>query len=419
MKRYPSPNRPMSIKAINRIGQALNTLGIHRPALKVTSLLNAAQRNTGLEDFGNPQFRDGLERIVEGLNGEARLSQIGRFSAHASLLQNLSLRLQLIEYRKTRAEVSQQTVSRPLFILGLPRTGTTILHELLAQDPAHRTPASWETERPLPPAQAQTHESDPRIAEIDQQFAQLEQLAPELKSIHAMGAALPQECLSLLAPAFASELYSTSYHMPSYRRWLLDHSLSHAYEWHHAMLQHLQVDFRAERWVLKAPVHLPYLTTIVQQYPDAAFVWTHRDPMEVIGSVSSLVCTLRSAFSDHIDPMATGQEEAQYFSDVIQMGLEQRQAMQDEQARFFDLGFKDLLTNPLEAIASMYAHFGFELSEEARTRMADYLAQRPRDKHGVHRYTLDDFGLSQTQHKPLFTAYRERFEPWLTESVAV
>lgn len=401
--------QPRLVRAVNSGGRVLGRLGIAVPRLCPEKIIAAAQKQTGLSDFGDGSFRFGLEHLLESIEREACLSQIGRIAVRGMLVNELVSRLQLIEYRKSRPEVADGKIQRPLFVLGLARTGTTILYELLALDPNHRAPASWEVSQPVPPAQLDSFNSDPRIEEVDKVLAQTEILAPGFKAIHEVGARLPQECVSMLASHFISMQYDASMQLPTYRRWALEQDMSAAYRWHHDFLQHLQVDYSKPRWVLKSPGHLPYLGALVAQYPDAAIVQTHRDPMDMLASVCSLSCTLRRAFSDRIDPIRTGEWEVEFWAGVVQRGMAQRDAMADEEQRFFDLPFDDIISDPIAAIARLYDHFDFELSAEARQAMQTYLDQRPRDKHGTHRYHLQDFGLSCEQHGPLFKAYCERF----------
>jgi hypothetical protein len=407
---YPSPNQPLGIKLLNRMGRGLSKLGIHRPQLLPTeTLIQKAKQQTGLSDFGDESFIPALDKLAVSLEREASLSQIGRIAAHGLLLDNLKLRLNLTEYRKQRPEIARQKITRPLFVLGLPRTGTTILYELLAQDPAHRAPSTWEVAQPIPPAQRQSFHTDPRIAEVEKDVKKMELLAPGFQAIHAMGAELPQECVALLAPHFFSDQFGVSFHIPEYRHWTLYQDMTAAYQWHEQFLQHMQVDYMEQRWVLKTPPHLAYLETLIKQYPDAAIVQTHRAPMEVLGSISSLSCTLHSAFSDDIDPIVIAQTEADYFSDMLRLGMQQRAAMADEDSRIFDVQFNDIITDPIKVIENLYGHFGFDFSATVREAMQDYLNNRPRDKHGEHHYTLEQFGLSQQQHGALFADYCRRF----------
>ena len=401
----------MAIKLTNRIGRVLKTMGIERPRLLPSeSLIREAKKHTGLSDFGDESFIPALEKLAVSLEQEARLSQLGRIAVHGMLLDNLKLRLRLTEYRKQRPEVAQQQITRPLFVLGLPRTGTTILYELLAQDRAHRAPSTWEVAQPIPPAQRDSYYTDTRIAEVEKSVSKMELLAPGFQAIHAMGAQLPQECVTLLAPHFISDQFGVSFYIPEYRHWTLAQDMTAAYQWHKQFLQHLQVDYKAQRWVLKTPPHLAYLDTLIKQYPDAAIVQTHRAPMDVLASISSLSCTLHSAFSDDIDPVAIAQAEADYFSEMLRLGMEQRTDMPDEDNRIFDVQFDDIIADPIQVIENLYNHFGFEFSNAVRGAMQDYLDKRPRDKHGEHHYTLEKFGLSRHQHGPLFNDYCKRFE---------
>lgn len=406
---YPSPNQPRTVKLINHIGSCARTAGIRLPSLRIDKLVAEASKKTGLSDFGDDCYREGLEQLIMALENEAQLSQIGRVAAHGMLVTELRKRLQLIDYRKRRPEVAQQAITRPLFVVGLPRTGTTILYELLAQDPAHRAPISWEVAQPIPPAQADTFHTDPRIAEVEKGDSQVETLAPGFRAMHETGARLPQECVSMLASNFVSDQFGAVFQLPDYRRWTRHWDMASSYHWHYQFLQHLQVDFMKQRWVLKTPAHMNYLDTIVAQYPDAAIVQTHRDPMDVIASVSSLACTLHSAFSDNIKPEEVGRCEIEHFSEAVKQGMAQRDAMADEDSRFFDIYFEDIIGNPVSAIEKLYQHFDFEYSDEAAQAMTTYLDNRPRDKHGRHRYTLEEFGLSREVDGHLFADYCARF----------
>lgn len=406
---YPSANRPVAIKLINRLGRGLFALGVRCPRLDAGGLIDQACRATSLRDFGDDSFRPFLERLIDAYEHEARLSQIGRIAVKASLLDALKLRLQMIEYRKQHPAVAQQQIRRPLFVLGLPRTGTTILYELLAQDPAHRAPMSWEVALPFPPPTAASFDTDARIDVAEKQMAQVEVLAPGFKAIHEIGARLPQECVAIQASHFISDQFGATYFMPQWRAWSLRQDLRSCYQWHRMFLQHLQSGYMRERWVLKTPGHLPYLDVLVETYPDACIVQTHRDPMQVIGSISSLACTLHGAFSDHVDPVETGHAEVNYFAQALQQSLRQRDAMPDQRERFFDIYFEQIIRDPIAAIERMYAHFGFEFSAAARQAMQRYLDNRPREKHGRHTYTLQQFGLSREQHGPLFAPYCQRF----------
>lgn len=407
---YPSPQQAFYIKLINRTGAWARGFGLAGRPMTPAALMAVAVKRTGLEDFGDPDFRPALEHLVDALESEARLSTIGRMVTHRMLEDTLAHRLRIVDYRKRHPEVARQAIRRPLIIMGLPRTGTTILFELLAQDPAHRSPATWEIAEPVPPARGETYRTDPRIARVDRGLKIFDRdLAPGINAIHAMGASLPQECLAIGAFQFMSEQYGVNYFVPGYRRWYMTQDMEPTYRWHHKFLQHMQSGLARERWVLKTPPHMAFIAALLTVYPDACLVQTHRDPMEVMASISSLACAAHGGFSDHVDPVLTADLEVRHFADMLQRCLKSRAALANESTHFFDIYFQDIVSDPISAIARLYAHFGFDFSAEARQAMERYLAQRPREKHGVHRYTLEEFGLDKARHGGLFEDYRRRF----------
>jgi hypothetical protein len=404
-------NQPAYIKFINRFGRQLEKAGFSRPGLNANLLIEQAQRRTGLQNFGDESFRLGLEMLTTGLRDEARLSQIGRMAAHFNLLENLCVRLQLIEFRAKRPEVAKQQIQQPLFIMGLPRTGTTILFELIAQDPAMRSPASWEVARPIPPATSESCENDKRIKSVDRVMALAEKLSPGFQAIHALGARLPQECVYIFASQFVSEQFGYMFNIPQYRDWALDQDMTASYRWHADFLQHLQVDYGGEHWVLKTPSHLAYLKYLFAQYPDAAVVWTHRRPLDAMASFSSLASTLHGGFSDTVDPRTIGAYEFGHSSKIVGMGIQQRRVL--DQSRFFDVSFSQICSDPISVIQNLYDYFGMPFSSEAEVRMRDYLKRHPRNLHGEHRYSAEEFGLDGTQEQDLYAEYLSQYGDYL------
>jgi hypothetical protein len=395
--------RPAYIGLVNACGSGMHRAGLYWPNLDVQQLLEKAEQRTGFSDFGDDSFQQGLQKLIGSLESQAELSQVGRLAAHFNILDYLCVRLRLINSRSTRPDIAEQSLAPPLVILGLPRTGTTILYELIAQDPTFRSPASWEVAQPVPPARKESYATDPRIAANDRLFGWLKKLTPGFEAIHAIGATLPQECVYLLASHFASEQFSYMYHIPEYRSWLLDQDMTAAYQWHARFLQHLQVDFSADRWLLKAPAHLAHLKYLVAQYPDISIVWAHRRPLDAVASFSSLVSSLRSGFSDSVDRHAVGQSELQHSATVLERGVAERGLLPEEQ--FFDASFADICDDPLVVVESIYAHFGWNLGAEAKDRMQRYLQQRPRFLYGEHKYSWDDYGLSAASEEGRFDGY--------------
>jgi hypothetical protein len=368
-----------------------------------------ARRRTGLDDFGDARFGEPLRLLLDALETEASLTLLGRVAARADVLRLLENRLRMCDVHRRHPEIAHGAVRAPLVVVGLPRTGTSILHELLAQDPANRVPMSWEVMRPWPPPERATFETDRRIAEVDAHLAGVDRVLPDFKKIHPMGARLPQECVALTAHDFATMIYHTTHRVPSYQAWLESADLRWVYASHRRQLQYLQWKAPAERWALKSPGHLWALDALLAEYPDARLVFTHRDPLKVIASLTSLVTVLRSLASDAIDP----REIARDWTERLARGLESAMRVRAERAlpdaQVFDLHFPAFMADPLGMVRRLYDHFGMALSAEAEAGMRRFLAANPSDKHGAHRYTLAAAGLDADVERRRYAAYQARF----------
>ena len=405
----PEPHRPLAVRAINGAGAALRKLGIPLLPLEEEPLLRAARAETGLDDFGGEQFREGLRRLLESLNAEAQLNVLGRFGARTTLLSNLGNRLRLRDHRKKHPEVADQAIRKPLFILGLPRTGTTVLFNLLALDPTTRAPLAWEVENPCPPPRAETYRSDPRIAKMEKQFANLSRMAPNLDAIHEFGAELPQECVAITGHECMSVQFHIIFNVARYQEWLDRQSAVPALQFHRRFLQHLQSEYAGERWVLKTPGHLAVIDDLLEVYPDACIIHTHRDPVDVMPSLASLSYTLRGISTDVLDPHFVGRQQADLWASHLQRALRARHRTQDRAAQFLDVRFDDVVEDPIAVVERIHARFEIPLHDETRRRMQAYVAANPRGKHGEHRYSHEDFGLDRAALAPRFSEYCERF----------
>ena len=403
------PFRPLPIKAMNAVGRGLARLGVVPIDLSASSLLAAARKQTKLHDYGLPSFRPGLAKLVESLEADARLNLFGRYFARRQLLELLSHRLLLADYRSRNHAVAWERIVRPLFIIGLPRTGTTLLYGLLAEDPAHRAPLSWEIDDPCPPAQTETYLSDPRIETTRKRFEQVGRLAPGFQAIHPVGALMPQECIVTTASEFMSIRFQMCFDVPSYDEWLLEQDMTETYHHHLRFLQHMQLHHKAERWILKSPGHLGPLDALFDVYPDAMLIQTHRDPIRVVPSVASLEYTMRLVSSDAVDPARVGRQMVQTWSKLLEQGMAARARRPDRERQIIDLSMREIVTAPMASVEKIYRHFGLELSAVARERMQAYLARHPKDEFGTHRYSLEDFSLDADEVDAAFKGYRERF----------
>ena len=407
--RLAPPPKPLGVRALNAAGGALRALGLPLVRLDEAALMAEATRRTGLDDFGDERFREPLQLLLDGFEREAALTLLGRIMVRNDVLRLLENRLRMTAEHRRHPEIEDGAVTAPLFIVGLPRTGTSILHELMAQDPATRVPMSWEVQQPWPPPEAATYETDPRIAAVDRHLAGVDRILPEFKKIHPMGARLPQECVALTAHDFATLIFHTTHRVPSYQAWLEAADLRWVYASHRRQLQYLQWKMPAERWVLKSPGHLWALDALVAVYPDARIVQTHRDPLKVTASLTSLVTVLRSLASDTIDPI----EIAEDWSARLARGLETTMRVRATQAlapsQVFDVHFGELMADPIAMVRRIYGHFGMTLSSEAAARMQRFLADNPSDKHGAHRYTLAAAGLDPDTERRRYAAYQSHF----------
>jgi hypothetical protein len=263
------------------------------------ALVDAAVTRAGAEDFGENSWPEGLDILLDGFQHEARSNDVGVEIAATEIVNYLATRLAITAWRRDHPDVAEGTVERPIVIVGQPRTGTTILFDLLAQDPDLRAPLTWEVDMPVPPPETATYDTDPRIDEVQASLDMVESLMPGFTSFHSMGARLAQECVRMTAGDFRSMMFPLQYRVPTYNHWLLHQAdMAPAYRWHRRYLQHLQSRHPAGQWLLKSPAHLWHLDALAAEYPDAVLVQTHRDPLKVIASVSALGAHLRRLASD-------------------------------------------------------------------------------------------------------------------------
>ena len=399
--------RSALVRAINVGGRILGRKAL--AGLQAEDLLEAACRQAALDDFGDPSFREPLRRLLESLEAEARLNPMGRLATRYDLIRLLINRLRMEEDRKRNPGMAEEETGRPIIITGLPRTGTTLLHGLLALDPNSRVPLTWETMYPSPPPEAASYRTDRRIALVDDQIRWFHRLLKGFNRIHPVDARLPEECLVIFSHSFLSYQFETTHRLPSYLDWLEGQDLRPAYEVHRRFLQHLQWRCPGQHWVLKAPAHMFDFEAMFSTYPDACVVMTHRDPIEVTASNASLTATLRSAFSDAIDPLEVGPECSRRWAEAIGRAMRSRDRGCAPAERFLDLYYIDLVADPIGAVRKVYARFDLPFPEELDEKIRDFLRQNPRERFGKHRYSLEQFGLNLEEEKRRYSAYRERF----------
>src|SRR5215472_5652159 len=303
----------LPVRLFNGFGALLEKSRIPPTRLFAADLIENAKRRSSLDDFGEGDFSEALSRLLDSCQDEAQLNLIGKIALKTDVLETLCVRLQMERDRQLYPDISRQEIGQPLFIVGLPRSGTSVLHRLLGADPEHRSPLMWEVRSPSPPSRA--HEKR-RIQRATQSCNFFNWLVPTFRYVHAVGAEVPQECVSLMTPTFLSDQFDDMYYVPSYRGWFLQQDLRPAYDYHRRFLQHLQFRQPARRWILKAPTHMSAMPALLSVYSDALFVQTHRTPLDSMASVSSLMTILRSAFSDTVAPATLCREAVEYWSNA-------------------------------------------------------------------------------------------------------
>jgi len=401
-------HRPLHIRLLNRFGSIGRNAECFGQSLDAAQLLEQARKRTGLDDFGVEDFVEPLRRLIDSYNSEARLNFVGWLAARSHLLQLLENRLRIEHDRKQHSQIADQEIHSPVVILGLPRTGSTLLFELMGQNPEFRSPLSWEVMLPSPPPRVDTFHSDARIARVRRLLGFVDRLAPDFQRIHPVGAGLPQECLPMLAQAFRSLQFHTTHNVPGYQAWLDAADLTPGYSYHRRMLQQFQAFGPRGIWLLKAPAHLFGIDALFRVYPDARIIQTHRDPVKVVGSICSHCATLRQAFSDHLDLADIGSTWCKLWSSGLQKAIRFRRDHPELAERFLDVYYEDLQEDPMAAVRRVYRHLGLGLGSQAVRIAHDHLKEHPQNAHGVHSYRVEDFGLAPDAVRACFDGYTGR-----------
>jgi Sulfotransferase family len=391
------------VKFVNIIGRHVRRLGSERKRFDPENMCQEAERRTGLDDFGDESFREPLTVLLDAIRREAHLHTIGWQLMRRQIIGRLCVRLGMQAYWKHRPEVLENQIARPLVIIGLPRTGTTFLFYLLAQDPAHRWLPNWEALNPVPPRSGPDQRRN-RAIRINRV---LDWLVPEMRRKHAFAADNPSECFHLLLATFETEILPFIIDIPSYRTWLYGRNRLPAYRFYRNQLHVLQNERPRERWLLKTPFHIFNLDILLSVFPDACIVHTHRDPAQALPSTCSLEASFRDLYAERINYGELGRETVEHFACGMDRCLKVR--AKAEASHFCDVDYRTLVREPMTVVERIYRQFSFPLSSGAIAQMHTYLADNPQGKHGAHRYSLEDFGLDAETVRIKFKRYSEQF----------
>ncbi|MGE4652210.1 MAG: sulfotransferase, partial [Myxococcota bacterium] len=322
------------------------------PDLDLNGLLEEAQRRaSGLTDLGAGPFIEPLKRFLSSLENEAHLNAIGLIIARERIVGHTANRLQYVNDRENLPEIQKQRIVKPVFIIGMPRTGTTILHDILAQDPANRAPMTWEVMFPSPPPETDTFHTDPRIEACAATFPDIDAMIPGFKAMHPMGALLTQECVTMMGETMCTPLFHCQFRVPTYQDWVdQEADWSHVYDFHEHQLQHLQSHHQRDRWVLKTGAHMWGLEHLLAKYPDARIVFTHRDPVDSMTSYASLTSLVRTMGSDNVDRVEIARDWTYRLRNAVDHGFRVRENGNYPDALFYDMQFSDFVRDQFSVV---------------------------------------------------------------------
>lgn len=376
--------------------------------MTVEEVIAAASAQTGLTDIGDPSVLDGLQRLLTAYAEEARFTERGSQMAHADLVNFMAIRMKIEGWLKDHPELLDAPIEKPLFVFGLPRTGTTLVINLLASDPARRSFLRWEAYDPTPPARPEELHAGPRFQAMEDKTMMALQYMPQIAAIHFEHADSPTECQFLMTPSFCSQVYESQADIPSYRNWFLNEAdYLPAFRHHKRTLQVLQHHAKGN-WTLKNPWHPLYLDALNEVYPDSRLVMTHRDPAEVVGSICSLIKYVRAIYSDSVDLKGIGET----FMETFQIMIDRADAFKAKHGAdaIHDVQYANVVRDPIKVVRGIYDRFGEEFTPEADAAMQAYMADNQQGKHGKHSYDLAEYGLSAEGVRERFKDYIENYD---------
>jgi hypothetical protein len=394
----PAP-RPAWMKTLNEIGDGLDIKGI--VPLTAESLMQQASANTGLSDFGDDDWLEPFTILTKAIDTEADMHLTGRILTRTEFLLYLEARLRIVDWYSRHPEVDQEVIDRPVFITGYGRSGTTILFEVLSQDPRFRVVQKWEAIFPAPPPEAATYRTDPRIEKTEGLNKLIESMIPELGALHKIGGDLPVESLEMEYLTFVSEIFLMIMQAPSYAAYLAKRDLKSTFEWQKKILKLLQSKYRGEHWLMKSPSHLLHIEKYLSVFPGMRVIFAHRDPIVTADSVVSFLGTLFWQRTDNlwgegkidVEVLELADVRARAWNGAIQM-IEDGRLGKGDYANFY---YDQFVDDPLSAVQSVYDQLGMTLTPEVADKMRAYLAAKTKGQYGKHQYEQAPVKIVETE----------------------
>lgn len=404
---WKPPETPRWLERMQSYGRAVGGAD-QIVSLDPDELCACAVESLELDDFGAGEWRAHYQLLLQTLE-DSRLTLLGRALVRSEILRSLRNRLRLHDLWKRDSQILGADLDPPVFIVGTPRSGTSILHELLALDPAHRSPLTWEVLHPVESLGARGAAEDALLAAGDDQMQFWHDIQPAYESMHHNAGHLPTECIFITMNEFLSDQWSGCHVVPRYEAYLAQTDQTPAYRFHRAFLQTLARRERKERWLLKAPSHLSQLAALFAVYPEARVIHTHRDPLKTLPSTLSLMGTLKSMRCEDVDLELAARYTPQGFAASLEREIAGRDGGALPDAHFADLRYADFMADPVRAIGGIYERFGWEYPGTLQESIRSYLEAKRQGTHGAHRYSLEAFGLDPEVERKRFAFYQERF----------
>lgn len=400
--RHAAPALPWPARAANRTGAFLRDLGLALGDLDPAKMRVEASALAGSDDFGDTSFEPGLAAVVASAERDAGLSLIGRLGVHDAIVNALANRLLRVHARRTTPEAFATQLVPPVIVMGLPRSGTTLLHRLLALAPEARPLRYWELRRPLPAPRG-----DDRLAWAKSQQRSFKWLAQGLDAKHFSGPEAPEECLFLFDSSFVSATFWIAAPLYGYLDFYLGADQLGPYRTYREYLELFQAQTPERRLTLKAPVHTAHVAALRAAVPEAHLVQLHRDPRPALASANSLFATLHRVVTDRLDQARLGRANLELFGTGIDRLLATRAALAGDPIH--DVYYDDLVADPIGTVRAIHERFGLPFGDDYAARLAAFMRENPQHKHGAHRYAAEEFGLSDDAVLARFRAYVERF----------
>jgi hypothetical protein len=372
--------------------------------------MRAAEQATGLSDWGRDQsFRTGLETLIGAVEAMAPTAAF-RTQIGTRIDNILQTRLRLVEDARLHPEIERQEIKAPLAVIGLPRTGTTITYDLLALDPAARTPREFELYIPWPASEEATFDTDPRIAIVKAMYDNYLAHAPQLAEIQRLDCTQPGECNHGMTFHFAGSNWPAEYGVPQFAQWVIDEIPEGLYRTHKRLLQQFQWKGPTGRWVIKSPHHLFDLEGLIEAYPDAGLIWTHRDPVSTFSSLSSFIAGLQAAVGQGGDKKAVGRSVVDMWSTAMARATKIRRDNPAIEARIIDIAHRDVVHDPIGTMRRIYDRFGIPFTDAFEARIITFLAENPSaSRLGKHRHSAEEYGIDPDEVHRRLADYYDRF----------